>query len=213
MENETIQTTGALAEPPVQITTQWENPSAFVEKSFVPAPPESETDSWATPQEEFDKINRDFNFNLDVCASHENYKCKPYFTIEDNGLKQSWAGKRCWANIPFRNPAPWLKKAWEESQNNGATVVVLMKHDTSTQHWHKYCTKASEVRLFTRRIKFVKPPTLKVSEKNKSNSPDFTCCLVIFRPPVKIHLDNGLVATPFNTVAPPKTYTPTYGYK
>jgi phage N-6-adenine-methyltransferase len=140
-------------------------PALFVEESFVPAPPESETDSWATPQEEFDKINRDFNFNLDVCASHENYKCKPYFTIKDNGLKQSWAGKRCWANIPFSNPAPWLKKAWEESQNNSATVVVLMKHDTSTQHWHKYCTKASDVRLFTRRIRFVKPPTLKISKK------------------------------------------------
>jgi phage N-6-adenine-methyltransferase len=132
MENETIQTSVALADASVQITTRWENPAAFAEETFMPAPPESKIDSWATPQEEFDKFNRDFNFNLDVCARHENYKRKHYFPIKDNGLKQSWAGKRCWANIPFSNPAPWLKRAWEESQNKGATVVVLISMMAAT---------------------------------------------------------------------------------
>jgi phage N-6-adenine-methyltransferase len=212
METETIQTSGALAEAPVQITTRWENPSAFVEESFAPAPPESETDSWATPQEDFDKINREFNFNLDVCASHENHKCKPYFTIEDNALERSWAGRICWANIPFSNPAPWLEKAWHESQNNGATVVVLMKADTSTRHWIQYCLRASEIRYFTRRIKFVRPEGVTLSENNKTANPDFACAVVIFRPPVKIYFDNGLVGTPL-LPAPAKTITPTYGYK
>jgi hypothetical protein len=103
MENETIQTNGALSEAPVQITTRWENLSAFVEETFVPAPPESKTDSWTTPQEEFDKFNRDFNFNLDVCASHENYKCKPYFTIEDNGLKQLAICASCLISLNSRS--------------------------------------------------------------------------------------------------------------
>jgi hypothetical protein len=80
MENESKQTSGAGRSTSANHYAMGE-PSAFVEESFVPAPPESETDSWATPQEQFDKFNRDFNFNLDVCASHENYKCKPDFAI------------------------------------------------------------------------------------------------------------------------------------
>ena len=37
----------------------------------------SKTDDWATPQDFFDKLNEEFNFTLDPCASLENHKC-PY---------------------------------------------------------------------------------------------------------------------------------------
>ena len=35
----------------------------------------SENDSWETPQDFFDKLNEEFNFTLDPCATHDNHKC------------------------------------------------------------------------------------------------------------------------------------------
>ena len=34
----------------------------------------SATDQWATPQEFYDKLNKEFNFTLDPCADEINYK-------------------------------------------------------------------------------------------------------------------------------------------
>ena len=32
----------------------------------------SKTDLWSTPQDFFDKLNEEFNFDLDPCSTHEN---------------------------------------------------------------------------------------------------------------------------------------------
>ena len=36
----------------------------------------SKTDMWATPQGFFDELDREFHFELDVCAAPENAKCR-----------------------------------------------------------------------------------------------------------------------------------------
>lgn len=46
----------------------------------------SKTDKWATPQDFFDEINREFGFSLDVCALPENAKTTRYYTPEQDGL-------------------------------------------------------------------------------------------------------------------------------
>lgn len=51
-----------------------------------------ESDEWSTPQDLFDKLNEEFKFTLDPCATAENAKCKKYFTAEQNGLLQDWGG-------------------------------------------------------------------------------------------------------------------------
>lgn len=52
----------------------------------------SASDNWATPQDLFDKLNEEFDFNLDPCADEQNHKCDTYFTKEVNGLTQDWGG-------------------------------------------------------------------------------------------------------------------------
>jgi len=42
----------------------------------------SKTDVWATPQDFFDKLNKVFRFDVDVCALPENAKCANYYTAE-----------------------------------------------------------------------------------------------------------------------------------
>jgi len=44
----------------------------------------SNTDLRYTPQDVFDVLNNEFSFDLDPCATDENYKCKKYFTRETN---------------------------------------------------------------------------------------------------------------------------------
>lgn len=57
----------------------------------------SASDDWATPQELFNQLNSEFAFTLDPCASADNAKCAQYYTKEQDGLKQNWGGKECFA--------------------------------------------------------------------------------------------------------------------
>ena len=50
----------------------------------------SKSNEWETPPELFAKLNQRFKFTLDPCATHENHKCKKYYTSEDDGLSKSW---------------------------------------------------------------------------------------------------------------------------
>lgn len=52
----------------------------------------SKTDEWSTPQSFFDKLNAEFDFNLDAAATDENHKCSRYFTAKEDGLTQNWGG-------------------------------------------------------------------------------------------------------------------------
>ena len=50
------------------------------------------SDEWSTPQDFFDEINKEFDFNLDPCSTKENHKCDTFFTMEDDGLSKNWGG-------------------------------------------------------------------------------------------------------------------------
>lgn len=52
----------------------------------------SATDEWATPQDFFDRLNAEFHFETDVCATAQNAKCKRFFSKEQDGLSQVWGG-------------------------------------------------------------------------------------------------------------------------
>lgn len=53
----------------------------------------SNSEEWGTPQELFNRLNKEFNFTLDICASKENAKCLKYYTKEEDALKQEWGGR------------------------------------------------------------------------------------------------------------------------
>lgn len=75
----------------------------------------SKSVEWATPQDVFDGLNREFGFGTDVCATPENAKCSVFFTKEDDGLSRKWTGV-CWRNPPYGREMPkWIQKAYESS--------------------------------------------------------------------------------------------------
>lgn len=63
--------------------------------------PKAKTVEWATPQKLFDELNAEFHFTLDPCSTDENHKCEKYYTIADDGLKQSWDGETVFCNPPY----------------------------------------------------------------------------------------------------------------
>ena len=116
----------------------------------------SKTDLWSTPQEFYNKLNEEFNFNLDPCATNENHKCEKYFTIDDDGLKQNWQGHRVFCNPPYgRVLKEWVQKCYEESLKPNTTVVMLIPARTDTIYFHKYIYNISkEIRFIKGRLKF-----------------------------------------------------------
>lgn len=55
----------------------------------------SRTDQWATPNDFFETLNKEFNFDLDPCADEANHKCEKYYTSAQDGLLQNWGGTEC----------------------------------------------------------------------------------------------------------------------
>lgn len=116
----------------------------------------SENEVWATPQDFYDKLNEEFNFNLDPCATYENAKCSKYFTIDDDGLIQDWKGYTVFCNPPYgRKIYDWVKKCSEESKKDNTTVVMLIPARTDTRYFHEFIYhKAKEIRFIKGRLKF-----------------------------------------------------------
>lgn len=116
----------------------------------------SKTDLWSTPQDFFDKLNKEFNFNLDPCSTHENAKCEKHFTIVEDGLKQNWGGHTVFCNPPYgRELRKWVEKAYKESKKENTKVVMLIPARTDTSYFHDYIYgKAKEIRFIRGRLKF-----------------------------------------------------------
>lgn len=127
----------------------------------------SNRDDWETPQFLFDKLNQEFNFNMDVAASENNAKCPIFYSKENDGLKKPWYGV-CWCNPPYgREIGKWVKKAAESR----ATVVMLLPARTDTRWFHEYILGKAEIRYIRGRVKFV----------GATNSAPFPSMVVIFR--------------------------------
>lgn len=131
----------------------------------------SKSEEWATPQDFFEQIDKEFHFNLDACATAENAKCDKYYTKEQDGLSQEWNGI-VWCNPPYgRSIGMWVKKAYESK----ATVVLLVPARTDTKWFHDYVLGKAEVRFVKGRLKF----------GGCKNPAPFPSMLVVYRKEIK----------------------------
>jgi phage N-6-adenine-methyltransferase len=131
-----------------------------------------------TPQPFFDALDAEFHFTLDVCATPENAKCARYFTRDDDGLAQDWGQGICWCNPPYGpTVGRWMQKA-DESAQQGATVVCLVKVVTTNDWWDPYVKQRDDVekRWQRKRLKFGGSP----------NNAPFDSVVIIFRPPLPL---------------------------
>lgn len=132
----------------------------------------SNSDSWETPQDFFDKLNAEFKFNLDVCATNANTKCRLYYDQDMDGLAQTWKGN-VWMNPPYGRGVikKWMAKALHEVEAGHAKIVVcLVPARTDTAWWHDYAVKG-EIRFLRGRLRF----------SNAKQFAPFPSAVVIFR--------------------------------
>ena len=133
----------------------------------------SKTNEWGTPPEFFAKLNKKFKFTLDPCSTPTTAKCEKYYTREVDGLSQSWENEVVFVNPPYGDISKWVKKSYEESTQNNATVVMLIPSRTDTKYWHDYVMEANAIYFIKGRLKFT-------NGNDKQNSAPFPSALVVF---------------------------------
>ena len=120
----------------------------------------SASQHWSTPEELYEDLDQEFNFNDDPCPLHSKV----------DGLSRDW-GTSTYCNPPYgRVLGKWLGKAQLESLK-GKTIVCLIPSRTDTRWWHDYVMKAREIRFLRGRLKF----------GNSKNSAPFPSAIVVFR--------------------------------
>ena len=132
-----------------------------------------DSDEWATPWSLFDELDKEFQFDMDPCATDENRKCLLFFDKEADGLKQNWGGYHVWCNPPYSQVTSWVRKAFMESRKTGTVVVMLLPARTDTKWFQNFVLHRSEIRFIKGRVKF----------GGAENNAPFPSMLVIYRGP------------------------------
>lgn len=118
----------------------------------------SKKQDWSTPQELFVKLNDEFHFTMDPCADDLNHKCEKYYTKDQDGLKQNWAGEKVFCNPPYgREIGKWVKKCYDETNTGDCQLAVMLipaRTDTRWFHDYIYNHNADEIRFIKGRLRF-----------------------------------------------------------
>lgn len=93
-------------------------------------------DDRQTAPEVFDPLHERFGFTVDVAALPHNAKLPRYFTPEQDGLEQSWAGERVWCNPPYSAIEPWVQKAW--TSHAELVVMLIPANRTEQGFWQRW---------------------------------------------------------------------------
>lgn len=134
----------------------------------------SKRHDWETPQQFFDKLDREFHFTLDPCCTPATAKCNKYHTPKENGLLQGWGGETVFCNPPYgRDLKTWIEKCYFESRKPNTTVVMLIPARTDTIAFHTFIYGHAEIRFIKGRLKFL------VDGKEGDTAP-FPSMVVIF---------------------------------
>lgn len=131
-----------------------------------------QSDEWETPQDLFDRLDEEFDFEIDACATAENAKCVVYYDREQDGLSKNWGGCRVWCNPPYSQVTSWVRKAFLESREYGTVIVMLLPARTDTKWYQNYVLNRAEVRFLKGRVKF----------GGQTNAP-FPSVIVVWRGP------------------------------
>lgn len=132
------------------------------------------SDEWETPDRLFAELDKRYKFTLDPCCTIKNKKCDKFYTIKEDGLKQSWVGERVYCNPPYSQASLWVRKAYLESQDHpNILVVMLLPARTDVKWFHTFVKNKAEIEFIEGRVTF---------KGAKSNAP-FPSIFVIYGAP------------------------------
>jgi hypothetical protein len=197
----------AVIGPTTQDDTLWGMPEPG--KKPVKVYHKSSSDEHSTPQALFDRLDEEFHFDLDVCATepHEapgdpmalkypdgsvvghdyeclldpgNAKCPIYFTKGDDGLKQHWFG-RVWMNPPYTKGqvGVWIQKLLKELVVGRITLGVALTAARPDTAWFQV------VASYANEIRFLKG---RLTFQGQTNAAPFPSVVLVFDPAKKTQL-------------------------
>lgn len=124
------------------------------------------TSNWNTPKYMFNYLNKHFHFQLDPCASFDNYlELKYYFTLMNNdGLEQPWI-HNAFVNPPYgaENERKWTNKALDEFEKYKKNIFILLPAKTEAPWFGKLFEKSSVIIFPQKRISFVNKDGKKIN--------------------------------------------------
>lgn len=143
-------------------------------------------DERATDPVLFEGWHERFRLSIDAAALPHNAKLPRFWTPEDDGLRQSWAGERVWCNPPYSDVPAWVRKAWRET--SAEVVVMLLPANRTEQGWWQDLVEPFRDRADTRlaveflrhRLRFIAPGASRIG---KNERPPFGCVLLIWSAP------------------------------
>ena len=105
---------------------------------------------WLTPSHIIDDLGP---FDLDPCSPINRpwNTAKTHYTIEDDGLKQEWAGK-VWLNPPYDHNKMW--NWFHKLEKHGNGTALLFARTETTGFFNFIWDKATAVRFIKGRLTF-----------------------------------------------------------
>ena len=116
----------------------------------------SNRDDWQTPQWLFNKLNEQYRFTFDCCASKENRKHLWYSNdflniINEIGQAQYISDHTVWMNPPF-SKAPEMIRHFFEIVDHGVSIYRM--DNMETKIWQHILAKSDWIHIFDKRINY-----------------------------------------------------------
>lgn len=104
-------------------------------------------DLWATPYPLFNNLDKEYNFEIDICAHPKTTKVSRYFTEKEDSLSFPWwilTNGWIWCNPPYSDPLPWVKQA-VDAQLHNTNCVMILNDDPSVEWFYIAKEHASKI--------------------------------------------------------------------
>jgi phage N-6-adenine-methyltransferase len=142
-------------------------------------------DDRTLPDDLFATLQQRFGFTVDAAASAVNARLPRYWSVDVNGLSQSWSGERVYVNPPYSSIRPWVEKALRETDAD--LIVMLLPANRTEQDWWQELVEPIRDRDGSRlhtefqrgRWRFIKPGSTEVGPNER---PPFSIVLLIIEP-------------------------------
>ena len=133
-------------------------------------------DEWRTPGYLYDTLDSVFHFTVDAAANTQNTKCARFWSIQENGLAQSWRDEIVFCNPPHTNGAygNWVEKATDAFVSGNVTSALVLPFNAETKAFSDVWEHAKYLLIPYKRIKYLLP------DGTLGGGPTFHSCVAIF---------------------------------
>ncbi|OGO08179.1 MAG: hypothetical protein A2Y61_00410 [Chloroflexi bacterium RBG_13_60_13] len=140
-------------------------------------PTEAKTIEHGTPPSIFEPLDAEFGFTLDAAATADNALCPAYYTKEEDGTQQPWAGHIVWCNPPWG--ASDLRAFTQKAIREVASRVLIALHvpAKTDQPWFHWLWARYEAGIWRVEFRWIRGRVKYLGNKDAAPLPSLTVIL------------------------------------